>query len=251
MSVYKRLVEAENAGIRCAVCTIIDTKGTTPRKIGSKMIVYHNGNTEGSVGGGLVEQEIIQSALNAISNSKMNRQYYGIDSTYNNENDCIEVLIEPIIPNTTIVIIGAGHIGKVTAFFAKKLGWHIVVVDDRTELCNKKNIADADEFYSVINDGNKKYVIQNSFCYIFCTRSADIDLSILPMVLDIRPKYIGILGSVKRYNLTETALISKGFNKVQLEKIYAPIGIEIEAETPEEIAVSIIAQIIKINNHLN
>jgi len=251
MSVYKRLVEAENAGIRCAVCTIIDTKGTTPRKNGSKMIVYHNGNTEGSVGGGLVEQEIIQSALNAISNSKMIRQYYGIDSTNNKENDRIEVLIEPIIPNTTIVIIGAGHIGKITSFFAKKLGWHIVVVDDRKELCNKNNIPDADEFYLEINDGNKKEVVQNSFCYIFCTRSPDIDLSILPMVLDIYPKYIGILGSVKRWKITETALISKGINKVQLETIHAPIGIAIEAETPEEIAISIIAQIIKNIKHLN
>jgi len=251
MSVYKRLVEAENAGIRCAVCTIIDTKGTTPRKNGSKMIVYHNGNTEGSVGGGLVEQEIIQSALNAISNSKMIRQYYGIDSTNNKENDRIEVLIEPIIPNTTIVIIGAGHIGKITSFFAKKLGWHIVVVDDRKELCNKINIPDADEFYPEINDGNKKEVVRSSFCYIFCTRSSDIDISIIPMVLESNPKYIGVLGSAKRWKITESALFSKGITKTQLEMIYSPIGIDIEAETPEEIAVSIISQLIKINKHLN
>jgi xanthine dehydrogenase accessory factor len=251
MSVYKRLVEAENAGIRCAVCTIIDTKGTTPRKNGCKMIVYHNGNTEGSVGGGLVEQEIVQSALNAISNSKMIRQYYGIDSTNNKENDRIEVLIEPIIPNTTIVIFGAGHIGKITSFFAKKLGWHIVVVDDRKELCNKNNIPDADEFYLEINNGNMKEVVQSSFCYIFCTRSSDIDISILPMVLESNPKYIGVLGSAKRWKITETALICKRISNVQLKIIHAPIGIDIEAETPEEIAVSIIAQIIKINNHSN
>lgn len=251
MSIYDSIATAANSGTSCAICTIIETKGTTPRNVGSKMIVYQNGDTEGSVGGGLVEKEIKEAAIIAISNESIIRRIFLIDSTVNKDDDFIEVLIEPIRPCTTIVIVGAGHIGKVSACIAKKLGWHVIIVDDRADFCNKANIDVGDEFYLEINDINQNIILRKSNYFVFCTRSSEIDLKILPRVIDCGPKYIGVLGSAKRWKTTEMKLLEKGFSVSQIESISTPIGIDINAETPEEIAVSIIAQIIKINNHSN
>ena len=119
-------------------------------------------------------------------------------------------MIEPIIPNTTLVIFGAGHVGKSTALFAKKLGWHVIVVDNRIDLNNKENIPDSDEYFTEINEQNQSKILRNYYNYIFLTSSSELDVAILPKIIEIDPTYIGILGSSKRWANTETALRQPG-----------------------------------------
>ena len=117
------------------------------------------------------------AALDSIAEGKLLRKSFPIDKTNKLEKDSLEILIEPIIPNTTLVIFGAGHVGKSTAFFAKKLGWHVIVVDNRMDLNNKDNIPDADEYFTEINEQNQSKILRNYYNYIFCTRSSEIDVA--------------------------------------------------------------------------
>jgi xanthine dehydrogenase accessory factor len=249
MPLYQQIAEAEEKGILCAICTIIGATGTTPRKIGSKMLVYADGNVLGSIGGGSVENEVTKKALESIANRQLTKDTFLIDSAHNREGDGIEVVIEPIIPAFSLVIVGAGHIGKQVAFLGKALGWHIVVMDDRTELCNKAVIPQGDEFLCGFSAGNIAYCNQYSGFYVFATRSSELDIAILSQLLLQKPQYVGILGSEKRWAGTRAGLLAVGLTEEQLANVFSPVGIKIQAETPQEIAVSIIAQIIEKTKH--
>lgn len=249
MSLYQQIAEAEEKGIPCAVCTIVGVTGTTPRKAGSKMLIFADGTTQGSIGGGSVEREVAQRAIEAITTKQLTKETFLVDSAHNREGDGIEVVIEPIIPTFSLVIIGAGHVGKQVAILGKALGWHIVLVDDRKELCSKGNIPQGDELLVGFSDQNISKIDQFSGFYVFATRSSEIDIAILMQLLRHEQKYIGILGSEKRWNATKAALLAAGFAERQLENIHSPVGLKINAETPQEIAISIVGQIIEKNNY--
>lgn len=248
MSFYEKLLTAEKLGIGCALCTIINSSGTTPRAIGSKMIVYENGDSYGSIGGGSVEKEIKDKAFFAINSNRYYKEIFKIDKESQQNIDNIEVFIEPILPQVNLFIFGAGHIGKKVAFFGKQLGWHIVLIDDRTELCNIKIVPEADEFIDSIS--NKKFddINVKSSYFVLVTRNSEIDSSILKKIIKKKYRYIGVLGSAKRWEETKHELMNCGFLEDEVNKIHAPIGIDIKAETPEEIAISIISQIIMVRN---
>jgi len=251
MSLYENLYVAESKGIDCAVCTIIDAIGTTPRAVGSKMIVYENGDQYGSVGGGSVEHEVKEMALTSIRTRKFFKKIVNIDKQSKDSNNSIEVFIEPISMRVNLIVFGSGHIGKQVAFFGKQLGWHIIIVDDRPELCNEKNIPCGDEFIIGFSGESIDHLdMINSYC-ILTTRNSEIDLIILKKILNENVKFIGVLGSQRRWEQTKKELIKHGFSETEINRIHSPIGIKINAETPEEIAISIISQIIMIRNQKN
>jgi xanthine dehydrogenase accessory factor len=246
VSLYSKVIEAEENGISCAICTIIETIGTTPRSVGSKMIVYQNGDITGSIGGGEVEKEIIEKAIELINDDKKYKGEFCIDKSDVKQENKIKVFIEPIIPNITVTIIGAGHIGQEVSYFASHLGWKVVLIDDRQELIGHKNIQYSNEILMGFSEENIERIVRKSGFYIFATRSSEIDIQILPRLIEQSPRYIGILGSSKRWENTKNKLIELGINRSLLDRIYSPIGLDIGAETPSEIAVSIISQIISI-----
>lgn len=244
MPMYQTIAETERKGISCTICTIVAASGITPRHVGSKMIVYENGDTFGSIGGGSMEFDVKKAAIQALDDLKPGKLTFCIDKNDLDKKNTIDVFFEPIAAELTIVIFGAGHIGKETAFFAKKLGWKVIICDDREELCNNNTIPDADEFIIGIEDKNQ--IIHKSGIYVFCTRNSEIDASILPMIIDTDPKFIGVLGSIKRWDSTKKTLIAQGFDENRLSYVKAPIGVDIGAETPVEIALSIVAQILQV-----
>ncbi len=251
MSLIEKLYDAESKGISCAICTIIKTSGTTPRAVGSKMIVYDNGELFGSIGGGTVEQEVKDEALIAIKSQNYVRRVFKIESKSIKRDDNIEIFIEPVLPRVNCFIFGAGHIGKQVACFSKQMSWHTVIIDDRPELCNTTNIPYGDEFIIGFSEKNLDFLDKQDDYFILTTRNSELDVIILKSILKKNARFIGVLGSIKRWENTKNELLKSGFLETELTKIFAPIGIEINAETPEEIAISIISQIIMIRNKYN
>jgi xanthine dehydrogenase accessory factor len=252
MSLFKALVDLENKNGTGALCTIISSKGSTPRHVTSKMLVYPDGHIIGTVGGGEVENRVITEALKAIEDRTPRLLAYNMaDPERGDPGVCggqVEIYVEPIIPKPVLVVVGVGHVGKAVAHLAKWLGFVVAVSDDRPDFCNSAAVPEADEFYPVPLEELSSQLKITPWTYIvLTTRGMDVDVHGLPTLLTSNAAYIGVIGSKRRWSTTTKKLLEAGVASKMLEQVHSPIGLEIHAETPEEIAVSIMAEIIKIH----
>ena len=253
MSILEQLARAEANDEPVALCTLINTSGSTPRHEGSKMLVYPDGHILGSIGGGEVESRVIQEALTALLNGKARRLSYNmVDPQRGDPGVCggqVEVFVEPIIPRPEIVIIGGGHVGKAVAHLAHWLGFRVAVSDDRAEFCTKDANPDADRFFQVpMAELPHHLKITPQTYLVLTTRGMAVDVAGLPGLLESDAAYIGLIGSKRRWSMTRKALIETGIPQEKLDRVHSPMGLELNAETPEEIAVSIMAEILKYRN---
>jgi len=252
-SIFSQVAELEMSGNAGALCMVISSKGSTPRRAGAKMIVYHDGSIAGTVGGGELENRVRRAALESIKNGRpVTLSYRMTDTKRGDPGICggqVEVYVEPILPAPTIVVIGGGHVGKAVSHLAKWLGYRVVVSDDRPEFCTRKANPDADLLLPIpVQDIPKKLAITPHTFIVLTTRGVDVDVEGLPVLIESPAAYIGVIGSRKRWATTVSKLLSAGISKNALKRIHSPIGININAETPEEIAVSILAEIILVQN---
>ena len=253
MTVFRALAELEDHGGGGVLCTIISSTGSTPRHVGSKMLVYPDGRFTGTVGGGEMESRVIREAVEAYHEGKPRSLSYSlIDPKQGDPGICggtVEVFIEPLLGKPVLLIVGGGHVGKAVAHLGKWLGFRVAISDDRPEFCNKEANPDAEEFYPVaLKDLPSSLSITPNTYIVLTTRGMPIDVPGLPALLATPAAYIGVIGSKRRWLSTRSALIEMGVPNEQLDKIYSPIGIELMAETPEEIAVSILAEILMLRN---
>jgi len=249
-SIYQVLVELEANNQPAALCTIASSQGSTPRHVGSKMIVYQDGRIFGTVGGGELESRVLATALEAIQDGKPRLLSYNLaDPQRGDPGVCggqVEVFVEPILPKPTLVVVGAGHVGKAVAHLAHWLGFHVVVSDDRPELCSPESVPEADEFITGPLVELPQHISITSWTYlVLTTRNVTVDVPGLPALLETPAAYIGVIGSKRRWATTVEMLREAGVAEEQLARVHSPMGLEIKAETPEEIAVSIMAEIIK------
>ena len=252
-TIYKALEELEKSNEAAALCTVIKSEGSTPRHVGSKMLVYPNGHFIGTVGGGDLEHRVMDEAWMSIADGKSRLLSYSMsDPTRGDPGVCggqVEVFVEPILPPAGIVIIGGGHVGKAVAHLAKWLGFRVIVSDDRPEFCNKETIPDADAFYVCpMNELPKHMKIDKRTYLILTTRGSTIDSAGLSPLLDSPAAYIGVIGSKRRLATTVKDLKARGESDARIARVHSPIGLELRAETPEEIAVSIMAEILMMHN---
>lgn len=253
MSIFRELADLERDGESAAICTIIQSKGSTPRHAGSKMLVYSDGRFTGTVGGGEVESRVIREALAAMQDGHPRLLHYDmIDPKQGDPGVCggqLEVYVEPVIPQPTLLIIGGGHVGRAVAHLAKWLNFRVAVSDDRVEFCTPEANPDADTFYPVkMQDLPGQMKIGPQTYIVMTTRGMMVDVEGLPPLLDTGAGYIGLIGSKRRWAVTRKALLERGVPEEKLARIQSPIGLELNAETPEEIAVSILAEIIMLRN---
>ena len=253
-SIYQSLAEIEKNNQSAALCTVISSEGSTPRHVGSKMLVYANGQFIGTVGGGEVEQRVLNEARMALDDGRPRRVHYNmVDPARGDPGVCggqVEVFVEPILPIPLVIVIGAGHVGKAVVHLAKWLGFRVAVCDDRAELCNPEAIPGADAYYPVTMDELPKLItIDKRTVLILTTRGSAVDVAGLPSLLDSPAGYIGIIGSKRRWATTAKALKEKGIADEKMSKVHSPIGLELQAETPEEIAVSIMAEVLMIRDN--
>ena len=253
MSIYQALADLELKGECAVLCTIIASQGSTPRHEGSKMLVYPDGHFIGTIGGGEIENRVIKEALQALGDGKARRLNYSmVDPQEGDPGICggtLEIYLEVMLWRPEILVIGGGHVGKAVAHLAKWLGYRVSVSDDRAEFCTSAAQPDADEFYPVaMKDLPSQKTIRRSTYVVLTTRGVVVDVPGLPALIDTETEYIGIIGSKRRWLTTRKALEDLGIPAEKLEKLISPIGLELHAETPEEIAVSILAEIIMLRN---
>jgi len=252
-SIYQSLAEIEKNEESAALCTVTSSEGSTPRHVGSKMLVYPDGHFIGTVGGGEVEQRVLNEARMALDDGQPRYAHYNmVDPSRGDPGTCggqVEVFVEPILPNPLVVVIGAGHVGKAVVHLAKWLGFRTAASDDRVEFCNAESTPDADAYYPVkMNELPNQIKIDKRTFLILTTRGSNVDAEGLAPLLDTPAAYIGIIGSKRRWATTVKVLKEQGVSDEKISKVHSPIGLELQAETPEEIAVSIMAEILMLHN---
>jgi len=252
-TIYQALAEIEEKNQAAVLCTIIRSQGSTPRHTASKMIVYPDGNILGSVGGGEVELRVIAEAQQALVDGKPRLLAYQMsDPARGDPGVCggqLEVFVEPILPKPILLIAGAGHVGRAVAHLGRWLGFFIVIWDDRPEFATPAAIPDGQAFIcSPLAELPSQFTITPWTYLVLTTRGTQIDVAGLPPLLESPAAYIGVIGSRRRWTITCNQLLEQGVSEEKLRRVHSPIGLELNAETPEEIAVSILAEIIMLRN---
>jgi xanthine dehydrogenase accessory factor len=251
VSVFQAVAELERKNGAGALCMVVGSKGSTPRGVGSKMLVYPDGSIVGTVGGGEMESRVIAEARQAIQDGQPRILVYNMtDPSRGDPGVCggkVEVYVEPLRPRPTLVIIGAGHVGKAVAHLAKWLGFYVVVNDDRPEFCRPEAVPSADEYLpGPMAQLPQHLVITPSTYLVLTTRGMNVDVEGLPVLVDTPAAYIGLIGSQRRWAMAKKTMVERGVPTEKLDRVRSPIGLELHAETPEEIAVSILAEIIML-----
>ena len=252
-SIYQALAELESKNESAALCTVVRSQGSTPRNSTSKMLVYEDGRFIGTVGGGELENRVFEEAMEALKDGKARLIEYNMaDPERGDVGVCggtVEVFVEPILPAPTLVIIGGGHVGKAVAHLAKWLGFRVAVSDDRPEFCTPEANPDADDFYECKMERlPEKLKITNRTYLVLTTRGVVVDAPGLPPLLKSDAAYIGVIGSRRRWKMTVDKLKEMGVSDEQITRVHSPIGLELQAEKPEEIAVSIMAEILMLRD---
>jgi xanthine dehydrogenase accessory factor len=251
--IYKTLSELQKNNQAASLCTVIRSEGSTPRHVGSKMLVHPDGKFIGTIGGGELENRVIKAAIESIKSGKAETLSYTMaDPSRGDPGVCggqVEVFVEPILPTPLLVVIGAGHVGKAVVHLAKWLGFRVAVCDDRAEFCNPQSTPGADEYYPIeMGLLAEKLNVTDQTYLVVTSRGSAVDAVGLPKLLESQAAYIGVIGSKRRWATTVKALKEKGVSEVSIDKVHSPMGLELQAETPEEIAVSILAEILMIRN---
>ncbi len=247
--IFVKLTELIREGKAGALCTIVRSQGSTPRRVGSKMLVYGEKAFLGTVGGGELENRVINEAMQSIRDGRTRFLNYSmVDPERGDPGVCggnLDVYIEPYSPKPILLIIGAGHVGKAVAHLGKWLGFRVVVSDERAGLCNEQQVPGADAYYPVPMAKLPEVCEITPWTYIvMVTSGVDVDVAGLPALLDKDVAYLGVIGSKRRWLMTKKKILAQGIKEEALSKVKTPIGLELGAETPEEIAVSIMAEII-------
>lgn len=253
MSIWQAIADLEEKHEAGVLCTIIRSQGSTPRHAGSKMLVYADGNIIGSVGGGELESRTISAALDLMLIGRPGWLDYNLsEPELGDPGVCggqVEIYMEPIIPKPTLVVVGAGHVGQAVAHLAHWLDFRLVISDDRPEFCTPENIPNADQYFPIpLPEFTEKFKITPWTYLVLTTRSVDVDVLGLPGILSSPAAYIGVIGSRRRWETTRKQLEEAGIEPEIINRVRSPVGIEIHAETPQEIAVSIMAEIIQIRH---
>jgi xanthine dehydrogenase accessory factor len=251
--ILKEALERINKGETIALATIVETKGSTPREMGAKMVVGKNGLIAGTIGGGITEARVIKEVKQSLKEGKGKLITYHLtkeQAALDEGAICggeMKVFIDVLQPKEEVLIFGAGHIAVYVSKLAKMLGFKVTITDDRKEFANQDRCPEADEIIAEETEKALTHLnITPSTYIIILTRGHLKDEEVLGSVIRSNAAYIGMIGSRKKNATVFQHLEEQGISEDELTKIYTPIGIDINAQTPEEIAVSIIAEIVQV-----
>jgi len=219
------------------------------------MLIREDGSIAGTIGGGSVEAQVIAAAQQVIETGKSQRLAFSLGAETLDEGHPIcggemEVFVEPILPRPVAFIFGGGHVGKSISQVANLAGFATVIVDDREEFANRRRFPEADEvFATAYEEVFSKLPINESSFLIIVTRGHKDDLRVLRLAVGSPAKYVAMIGSRRKVAEIVRALENEGLPRMALERIYAPMGLAIGAVTPEEIAVSVVAEMIAVRRN--
>ena len=259
MSLLRQLSEAVEGGVAVASATVVDTSRSVPRRAGAKMLVFRDGNIAGTVGGGEMEARVVSEAVAALADGRCRLLSYRlVDPGRGDPGVCggdVQIFVEPHMPKPTVIVMGYGHVGRAVAQLADWLGFRVVATDDRPMATGDS--PDSTEGGGDAGDGVPEELIigtvddvlagrriDEDVSVVLVTRNVDVDAAALPALLATGAGYVGVMGSERRWATTRARLEAEGVDPTSLDRVRAPIGIEVGAETPEEIALSIMAEVV-------
>jgi len=252
--VFTAVAAALERGEPAALVTIVSTIGSTPQRVGAKMLVFGDGRIVGTIGGGCYENDAFGKAREAILSRKPQLLHYELSDDFAQETGLIcggqmDVYIEPIEPAPELFIVGAGHVGFHLARLAHDVGFRVHVVDDREKFANAERFPTAAE---IVVDDIPAWIARAdipSHAYaVIVTRGHTNDLEALRALAPRDLRYLGLIGSRAKVARIYDALRADHMSADALERVHAPIGLDIGAVTPQEIAVSILAELIAVKH---
>lgn len=255
MDVFEELVRLRKLGRKCALATIVEVGGSIPSFQSAKLLVREDGSMVGTVGGGCVEAQVFTAAREAMETGrpKLLNFNLGQDVAYESGLICggqVDIFVEPILPQPRALIFGAGHISKSLSKVASLAGFATCVVDDRESYANRERFPDADEVLAGEYEAVFPGLAVNEVSYvIIVTRGHRDDLRVLRLAAVTAARYVAMIGSQRKVISVVKELEKEGVPREALERIHAPMGLEIGAVTPEEIAVSVVAEMIAVRRN--
>jgi xanthine dehydrogenase accessory factor len=254
MDLFEEIVRMRRAGQRGALATIVHTNGSIPSFESSRMLVREDGSTEGTVGGGCVEADVWAAAKEVMSKEAPRKLIFHLnnEATYDNGLICggtVEVFVEPILPQPVVYLFGCGHVSTAVAKAAQAAGFGVSVVDDREAFANATRFPMALEIITSFDEAFAKLRPNASSYLVIVTRGHKEDMRVLAWAVRTQARYVGMIGSRRKVLSVYKALEKEGYRLEEFERVFAPMGLEIGALSPEEIALSIVAELVAVRRN--
>jgi xanthine dehydrogenase accessory factor len=254
MDLFEEIVRMRRAGQRGALATIVHTDGSIPSFESSRMLVREDGSSEGTIGGGCVEADVWAAAKEVMQKEVPRKLVFHLnhEATYDNGLICggtVEVFVEPILPQPTVYLFGGGHVSMAVAKAAQSAGFGVGVIDDREAFANAQRFPMAQEIYTSFEEAFEKLQPNASSYLVIVTRGHKEDMRVLAWAVRSKARYVGMIGSRRKVISVYKALEQQGYRADEFERVYAPMGLEIGALSPEEIAISIVAELVAVRRN--
>jgi xanthine dehydrogenase accessory factor len=256
MDIYEEIVKLRQEGRRGAVATIVNVRGSIPSFETAKMLVRDDRSIVGTIGGGCVEAEIWQAALEVMESEKPRTLTFNLneDPKYDTGLVCggtLDIFVEPVVPPALLYIFGAGHVSVNLYKVASSAGFDVTVVDDRAAYANRERFPDAKEIIAEDFDQAMSRLTPSESAYlVIVTRGHRDDMRVLRWAVQTPARYVGMIGSKRKTITIFKELTKEGLSPELFERVHAPIGLDIGAITPEEIAVAITAELIAVRRRV-
>jgi xanthine dehydrogenase accessory factor len=255
VDVYEELTRLRRLGQKCAIATIVQVRGSIPSYESAKLLVREDGSMIGTIGGGCVEAEVWNAAREVMETEKPRHLSFnlGQDAAYDNGLICggqLDVFVEPVLPSPRAFIFGAGHISKSLSKVLAMAGFSTTVIDDREAFANRERFPEADEVISGdYEEIFPKLLINESSYIVIVTRGHRDDMRVLRWAAGTPARYIAMIGSKRKVISVIKELENEGIPRQAMERIFAPMGFEIGAISPEEISISVAAEMIAMRRN--
>ncbi len=253
--VFEEVVRLRQAGRKAALATIVHTEGSIPSYESSRLLIRDDGSIVGTVGGGCVEAEVWAAAQEVMRDERPRKLTFHLnnEAAYEHGLICggtVEIFLEPILPQPVCYIFGAGHISLSLSKVATLAGFSTVIVDDRPTFANRERFPEASEVIAEDFEAACSRIQTNESTYILIvTRGHKDDMRVLRWAVGVPNRYVGMIGSKRKVISVFKALEKEGMSPERFADVHAPVGLDIGALTPEEIAVSIVAEMIAVRRH--
>jgi xanthine dehydrogenase accessory factor len=248
MDIFEEVVRLKAHGRSSALATIVECKGSSPQKQGAKMLVRDDGTIMGTLGGGCIEADVVAYARMAMQDGQPRTVPFELTEKEGGLvcGGTLTVYIEPVFADPRLVVLGAGHVGKALAKLARFAGFHVTVADDRAQFANRDTVPDAHELVvSEFPEVFSSIPVNRGTYLVIATRGHNHDFETVRAALRTDAGYIGLLGSRRKKGILINTLKASGFPQEDIQRVIIPVGLPIGSVSPEEIAVSIMAQIIQ------
>ena len=255
MEIYEEIVKLQRAGHKGAVATIVNVRGSIPSFKSAKMLIRDDGSIAGTIGGGCVEAEVWQAAREVIASEKPRTLSFDLnqDPKYDTGLVCggtLEIFVEPVLPSPLLYIFGAGHVSLELYKAARNAGFEVIVMDDRDAYANTERFPDARQVIAEEFEPALAGLTPNESSYmVIATRGHRDDMRVLRWAVQTPARYIGMIGSKRKVITVFRELVKEGLKPELFDRVYSPVGLDLGAITPEEIAVSIVAELIGLRRH--